>query len=233
MSAPLGRLRYFLADAWDEWRHSPGVNVLATATLTLVLFVATLVLLLLGNIGHQLERWRRDVRVQVYLRDDATPGQHEAVRAALLGVPGVVRIEYLDKAGALARFRESFGDLAALAGELGTNPLPASFEVLLPRGREGGPAAHAVVSAASGKPGVEEVRYDREWLDRLDALLGLAGAGGTVLGLVLFGAVSFVMGSVLRLAVLARQDEIDIMLLVGASPRFVRGPFLVAGLAHG
>jgi cell division transport system permease protein len=70
-------------------------------------------------------------------------------------------------------------------------------------------------------------------VERLDALLDLVRVGGTALALVVFAAVVFVMASVLRLAVLARRDEIDIMLLVGATPGFIRGPFLVAGLCQG
>ena len=46
----LHRLRYFVTDAWDEWRHNPGVNLLAVATLGAALFLAGLVMLLIGNI---------------------------------------------------------------------------------------------------------------------------------------------------------------------------------------
>src|SRR6185503_13923607 len=53
------------------------------------------------------------------------------------------------------------------------------------------------------------------------------------LAIVIFGAVAFAMGSVMRLAVHARREEIDIMLLVGASPALVRGPFLAAGFFQG
>jgi len=81
--------------------------------------------------------------------------------------------------------------------------------------------------------GVEEVRYNREWLLRIESLLEVARLGGIALAAVIFGAVAFVMASVMRLAVYARRDEIEIMTLVGASPAFVRGPFLVAGLGHG
>jgi cell division transport system permease protein len=80
---------------------------------------------------------------------------------------------------------------------------------------------------------VEEARFDRAWVRRLEALLQLARIGGLGLAVVVFAAVVFVMASVLRLAVIARRNEIDIMLLVGATPAFVRGPFLVAGLGQG
>ena len=90
-----------------------------------------------------------------------------------------------------------------------------------------------IVSALTGRPVIEEVRFDRDWLRKLESLLGLARIGGSGLALIIFAAVIVVMASVLRLAVYARRDEIDIMLLVGATPSFVRGPFLIAGLGQG
>jgi len=84
-----------------------------------------------------------------------------------------------------------------------------------------------------GRSGLQDVRFDTEWLRRLEELLGFARWGSLGLGTIVFAAVVFVMASVLRLAVYARRDEIGIMLLVGATPAFVRGPFLVAGVAQG
>jgi hypothetical protein len=146
---------------------------------------------------------------------------------------GVSEVRYVSKDESLRRFRESFGDLADLTADLGANPLPASFEVVVAAGSDNARIAGDVSRAFASRDGVEEVRYDRAWLDRVDAMLRLARFGGAGLALVVFGAVAFVMASVLGLAVYARREEIDIMLLVGASPGFVRGPFLVAGLVQG
>jgi cell division transport system permease protein len=87
--------------------------------------------------------------------------------------------------------------------------------------------------ALSGQEGVEEVRFDRDFVERLEASVALARRAGVALGVVIFGAVAFVMSSVMRLAVHARREEIEIMLLVGAPPSLVRGPFLAAGLLQG
>ncbi len=233
MSPPTRHLSYFFSDAWDECRHSPGVNLLATATLGVSLFVAGLALLMLSNVGNWVERLRGDLRVDVFLQDEIDPATWERLAGELADTPGVARVEYVAKDEALRRFRSSFGDLAGLTAELDSNPLPASLEVFLKAGPNAGDSARLVVGKASGQPGVEEVRFDREWLDRLDAMLDVARWGGSGLALLVFIAVAFVMASVLRLAVHARRDEIDIMLLVGATPAFVRGPFLVAGLVQG
>jgi cell division transport system permease protein len=227
------RIRYFLSDAWDEFKHSPGVNLLAAATLAAVLLLAASLLLVLRNAERQLDRVRGEARVDVYLRDDATPEQVEGLRALLAERPGVERIGFVSKDQALVRFRESFGDLAALAGELESNPLPASLEVHVTPGPGATAAARGIADALARRPGVEEVRFDREWMDRLAGGLDAAAVAGAGMAALVFGAVAFVMAAVLRLAVLARKDEIEIMRLVGATPALVRGPFLIAGLVQG
>ena len=233
MSPVLAHLRYFVSDAVDEWRHSPGPNLLATATLAAVLFVAGLNLLILANLKAHVGRWKNDLRVSVYLVDGARAADVDAVYAKVAAVSGVERVERVDKEEALRRFRASFKDLADVPSELGTNPLPASLEVVLDSGPQARDTARAVGKVVAGAAVVEEVRYDQAFLDRVDALLDIARWGGASLGLVVLTAVAFVVSGVLRLTVYARRDEIDIMHLVGAPPMLVRGPFLVAGVAQG
>jgi len=233
VSPLLGHLRYFVSDAVDEWRHSPGPNLLATATLAAVLFVAGLNLLLLSNLRAHLGRWKSDLRVSVYLVDGAGAADVDALAAKVAAVPGVAQVERVGKDEALRRFKASFSDLADVPSELPTNPLPASLEVMLDSGPESRKAAGAVGAAAAGHPAVEEVRYDQAFLDRIEAVLDVARWGGAGLGIVVLTAVAFVVSGVLRLTVYARREEIDIMHLVGAPPMLVRGPFLVAGGGQG
>ena len=229
----LHRIRYFFADAWDEWRHSPSLNALALATLVAALFVAGLVMLLVTNIGHRVLALRDDAKVEIYLRDDQSATARDELLARLRARDHVERVEYVDKDQALARYREWAAESAALVNELETNPLPASFEVYLASDAAVVETASAIAKDCEGDLGVEEVRVNRDWLGRLESLLALArGGGGTIAALVSV-AVVFVMGSVLRLAVHARRDEIEIMRLVGATPAFIRGPYLVAGGAQG
>jgi len=233
VSPVIAHLRYFVSDAVDEWRHSPGPNLLATATLAAVMFVAGLNLLILANLKAHVGRWKNELRVSVYLVDGARAADVDAVYAKIAAVSGVARVERVDKDEALRRFRASFKDLADVPSELGTNPLPASLEVMLFSGPQARDTARAVGAAVVGAKVVEEIRYDQAFLDRIDALLDIARWGGASLGLVVLTAVAFVVSGVLRLTVYARRDEIDIMHLVGAPPMLVRGPFLVAGVAQG
>jgi len=227
------RLRFFVTDAWDEWRHSPGVNFLALSTLASALFLAGLVMLLLSNVERSVSAMRHDVRVEIYLDDGLPAASVAALQADVAAMPGVQRVVHVNKAEALERYRSWASDMAELIAELDTNPLPASLEAFLVAGPDAEGNGSQLATALAGRAGIEEVRFNRDWLQRLESVLGLARVGSSGLALIVFAAVVFVMASVLRLAVYARRDEIEIMLLVGATPSFVRGPFLVAGLAQG
>jgi cell division transport system permease protein len=233
VSSPFARVRYYLEDAADEWRHSPGVNALATVTLAAVLAMAGASLLAVHNAGARLEGWRRDVRVEVYLRDDAGSDERREIAGRLAGTPGVTAVRFVPKEEALRRFRESFGDMADVAGAIGANPFPASVEAFVDPGPGASASARAVAAAVAGLPGIEEVRLDLDWLDRLDSILRMTRLAGAGVALAVLCVVVFVMSSVMRLAVHARREEIEIMLLVGAPPRLVRGPFLVSGFVQG
>jgi len=227
------RLRFYVGDAWEELRHSPGVNLLAVGTLITVLFGAGLIALVLSNVETFVAELRDDVRIELYLSDDVTDEQREALRARLSAIEGVTHVEHIDKQEALIRYGNWAGEMSMLIDSLESNPLPESLEVFLAPGQVAENVGSRIDTDFRAAEGVEQVRFDRELLGRIEALLNLARVGGSGLGLLILGAVVFVMASVLRLAVYARRDEIEIMLLVGATPSFVRGPFLVAGAVQG
>jgi cell division transport system permease protein len=203
------------------------------ATLASTLFLAALVMLVLGNVEARVGELSREVNVQVYLVDEIAEPSLAALIRDTRAMAGVERVDYVDKQEALRRYRSWSSESAELIDELGANPLPASLEVFLAPGPRAEQMGASVAVALAGRDGVEEIRFDRSWLRRLEGLIDLARVGGSGLALIVFAAVIFVMASVLRLAVYARRDEIDIMLLVGATPAFVRGPFLVAGAGQG
>jgi cell division transport system permease protein len=141
--------------------------------------------------------------------------------------------DYVSKADALVRFKQTFGELAAGVDGLGDNPIPASIEVRL----RPGPGASAAVDALAARlremPGVADVRYDRQWLIRVLAAIGIVRAVGLVLACVLSVAAALTVANVVRLALYARRDELDIMQLVGAPQAYIRGPFVMEGVLQG
>src|SRR6185436_4592180 len=109
----------------------------------------------------------------------------------------------------------------------------ASLEVTLRAGHESPDEVQRLVRDYERSAGVEDVQYDMRWIQRLaGAVRGLRFLGA-FLGVVLALAGVFTISNAIRLTVYARQDELDIMRLVGATNAYVRGPFVVEGMFLG
>ena len=167
-------IRFFITDAWDELKHSPGVNLLAVGTLVAVLFATGLLSLIWTNLDGWVQGLRSEVRVDLYLRDDIDSTTLTTLQEDLQRVDGAERVVYVTKEEALERYRQWSGNTAQLFEDLEENPLPASFEVFLVSGPAADEAGASIVAGFSERPGVEQVRFDREWLGRIDSVLDLA-----------------------------------------------------------
>jgi cell division transport system permease protein len=226
-------LRY----AFDEavislWRGRKS-GILSTLTIAVALFVLGGFLLVTRNLERLSTEWSSAGEMSVYLADDVTPAQRSAIEALLSNGAIVQGHEYVSKADALVRFRTTFGDLAPAVDGLGENPLPASYEVRLQPTAAAQAGVDALGTTLRQTGGVADVRYDRQWLDRLLAATRVVRGIGIVLGLVLTVAAALTVANVVQLALAARRDEIEIMQLVGAPQIFIRGPFVMEGVLQG
>ncbi len=233
-------LRYAFDEAVRSLWLGRQSGVLSTATIAAALFVPGIFLLLTTNLERLGAEWSRTAEMSVYLTDDISAAERGAIEGLLAPGETVASREYVSKADALGRFKQTFGDLAAAVDSLGENPMPASFEVRLragaSTGREDDGAGGRVESLAASlrhMPGVADVRYDRQWLDRLLAAISIIRAAGFALGAVLIVAAALTVANVVRLSLHARRDELEIMQLVGAPRAFVQGPFVMEGLLQG
>jgi cell division transport system permease protein len=94
-------------------------------------------------------------------------------------------------------------------------------------------AVDALATRVKAASGVADVRYDRQWLNRLLSAVGVIRGVGLVLGAALTIAAALTVANVVRLALYARRDELEIMHLVGAPNVYVRGPFIMEGILQG
>ncbi len=227
-------LRYFFSEAGASLWRGRGAALLSILTIAAGLFVLGFFLMVNANLRQLIGRWGEAAELSVYMREEATPQQTAAVKDRLERSGLAQSIQFLSKDEAKNEFSRDFPDLAGAAANLQRNPFPSSFEVRLTSG--GGGAAPAIDALATGlatMPGVADVRYDRRWLARLNAIIGIVRGMGLVLVLMLALASALTVSNVVRLAAAARRDEIEIMQLVGAPFAYIRGPFVAEGLLQG
>jgi cell division transport system permease protein len=199
-----------------EWRlHALSVFSLAVAFVCL-----GAALLVLTNLRALEERWAHAGRASIYLKDNAPAQDVESLKAALAAVPGVTGVKYVSAAQARAEFGHKEvgprGELAALPVEA----FPAS-------------ELTEIVLKLRQLPAVEDVETYQAWTERLGKLIRGGVAAAALLALVVFASVLAVVGSTIRLALQRRRTEVEVLKLVGATDRFIKGPFLVEGMSQG
>ena len=229
----LRALRYFFEEALVSLWRSRLVTTVSVGTMAISLFVFGTFLIAASNLSSAVSAWSRKIQVTFYLQDAVLPHDRESLEARLQGDPAVAAVEYVSREQAVERFKRLFHDLATLPEDLGESPFPAALEVTLNAGRDAPRDVQRIVAAYGNLPGVEEVQYDLLWVQRLFTAIRLTRWAGGLLGGILVLASVFTISNVVRLTAYARQDEIDIMRLVGATQGYVKGPFVVEGMLQG
>jgi len=142
-------------------------------------------------------------------------------------------VSYVSEEEALQRARNELVEFRDAYRDLQVNPLPASIEVRLKDGFRDAATVERVAQRLRGFGFIDDVRYGREWVQKLDYLRNITGLVGLVIGLAFAAVAVVIIGVTIRLTILQRAREISIMRLVGATNWFIRGPFLLEGALKG
>jgi cell division transport system permease protein len=209
-----------------EWRlHALSVFSLAVAFVCL-----GAALLVVTNLRAAEARWAHAGRASVYLKDGASQEDVDALRAAVVLVPGVNGARYLSSGDARKQFGEADGqgELAALPAEA----FPASIELDVAPDMPDTDLA-AMIAKMKELPSVDDVETYQSWTERLSKLVRGGVAASAMLAVVVFAAVLSVVGSTMRLVLQRRRMEVEVLKLVGATDSFVRKPFVIEGSVQG
>jgi cell division transport system permease protein len=209
-----------------EWR----LFLLSIFSLAVAFVCLGSALLVVVNLRAVEQRWARAGRASIYLEDNAPQADVDAVMAALEKVPGVAKVRYVSSGQAQKDMMQdnAASELAALAVEA----FPASIEVDVAPEMTDEELADAVAKLKQ-LPSVEGVETYQSWTERLSKLVRGGVAASLVLALVVFASVLAVVGSTIRLALQRRRVEVEVLRLVGATDRFVKGPFVIEGGVQG
>ncbi|HET7789978.1 MAG TPA: permease-like cell division protein FtsX [Gemmatimonadales bacterium] len=222
-----------IREALLAFRRAPLLSALSVTTIAFALFVVGLFGLVAVNLRDALSQVAERVEIVAYLLP-GTPS--ETVTLALKDIesfPEVSAATYVSEDQALARARAELVEFRDVLQELERNPLPASIEVKLKAGYRDADHVSAVADRLRGFPFVDDVRFGRDWVEKLDRLQQLAGGVGLIVGAAFAAVAVIIIGTTIRMAVLQRAREIAIMRLVGATDGFIRFPFLLQGAIKG
>ncbi len=222
-----------IREAIAAYRRAPGLAVLSATSIGLSLFVIGTFGVVTYNVDVSLQAIEQRVEVVAYLRDDVSAAQLELLQNDVRSFPEVDNVAHVSKFEAMRKAMEQLNEFRDVFTDLELNPLPASLEVRLKPGFRDPTSVRRVAELIELYPFVDDVRYGREWVDKIYQLRRLGAAVALILGVAFAVVAILIIGTTVRMAVLARRDEIAIMRLVGATDGFIRRPFLLEGLVTG
>ncbi len=229
----IGFVAFSIRRAWQGFWRNALMSLAATATMVLMLVLLAGFWIIQTGLLSALDFTESKVEVVANIKLDAGSADVAALKTRIEAMPEVSSVTYVSQAEALDRFRQSMKDQGRedLTKYLDTNPLTASFEIKV---RD--PSFATTVAAAiqpTNEPAVRNVLDTKETAQNVKTVTDILRTAGSVILLVIGVIVLFIIVNTIRLAVVARSEEIEIMRLVGASDAFIRWPFVFEGAMVG
>jgi len=220
-----------LLATFGQMARAPLATLLTLTVIGITLALPSGLFVMLDNLERVSAGWDRGAQASLFLKHSVTEDSARKLAQKIRAMSAVAGVDYISREAALAEFKKLSGFGTAL-NALKDNPLPAVLVVRLAVA-DNPAAVGPLMATLAALPGVDLAQLDIEWLQRLAALLQLAERVVAILAVLLSLAVLLIIGNTIRLAVVNRQTEIEIIQLVGGTPGFVRRPFLYSGLLQG
>jgi cell division transport system permease protein len=210
----------------------PVATLMTMAVIAVALALPLFLDVFLQNLGTATSDWNQAFDISVYMDKQAGGGRAQALAKEFRGRPDVANVRVITAEEGLTQFKVGSGFGHALDA-LTDNPLPDTLVVTpaLAASTPGG--TEALKQALAASAGVQTVQIDTDWVKRLVSLLDIMRRIVLLTGGLLGLGVMLVIGNTIRLDILNRRAEIEVMKLVGGTDGFARRPFLYSGVWYG
>jgi cell division transport system permease protein len=222
---------FSLKRAWQGFWRNALMSLAATLTMVLMLLLLAGFFVLQNVLLASLSFVEQKVEVVAYIQNNATQDQIDTLVASVRAMPQVSEVEFVSRDEALARFKaaQAAQGRTDITASLDSNPLYASVNVKLHDPSE----LDTVTTTLRNDPLVRNVLNIDALVDRVITVTTFVRTAGVVMVAIVGVIVLFIIVNTIRLAVVARAEEIEIMRLVGASDAFIRWPFVFEGALVG
>ncbi|MCF1426458.1 MAG: permease-like cell division protein FtsX [Shewanella sp.] len=215
----------------ELWRN-PISSLMTMAMLGVSLSLPAALQVLVKNAESITQSWDSAAQISLFIDEGRSEHSIQSLITRIKVFPEVAEVSYINREQALQEFQalSGFGDALSY---LDTNPLPAVVMVT-PTSRYSSPqGARELLQKLQRQPEVSFGRLDIEWLERLQAGVKLLQRTVSMVAALLILAVVLIIGNTIRLAIMSRRSEIEVMKLVGATESFIQRPFLYTGIWYG
>jgi len=210
------------------------LNLITIAIIANSFFIFSAFLMIFNNLNGILKKVGEEkIQINVYLEEGLSEEEVSGIRQQLSNLAAAESVLFISQEDALVHLKEIFRGKEKILEELEVNPLPSSFEVRLKNDLSNIQEMEHLVKKVSQINGVDDISYGQEWVEKFSKFVGMIKCTGIVLGGLLLLTIIFIISNTIRLAIHSRQEEIEIMKLVGATDYFIKMPFIIEGGLQG
>jgi len=225
----ISNLGYFIKEGIESLKKGGGMSLASITILAVSLFILGFFMLLVKEIEHFAGKFEKEFQVTIFMKEDVPETVIKDLKEYLAKIESVMSARIITKDEALKRLRKDLGKDAGLLSLLSTNPLPDSIELKLKSLND----LNRILSLSKSNAFVDEVVYPGELVKKLKKVVSLIKTTGVIIILCLIISTFFIVYNTIKMTVVSREEEIEIMKLVGATAWFIRGPFIIEGMLQG
>ena len=233
MNSAIQALLIGLRTTISNIRANKQTFLISVMTIAISIGILGLFLIVFFNLNGLLTSWNQQVQLVIYLGDDISRSQKSDLEDLFKLNSKVQSTEEVSKEKAWQEFKLKQMDRAGVDLDLGFNPLPASFRIRFTVSDNRSLHIREFAEQIRGEPGVESVEFGEKWIGRFEKFMLICRVFLLGVGILLSLGLILIISNTIRLSIYSRQDEIELMLLIGATPRFVKIPFLLEGMLQG
>lgn len=224
-------LSYTLRESISGFTRTKLSTVVSIVTIVISLLLLGIFAVITINTSRFIDTLRNNVEMEAFLQEPITRDQLSGIISQVVDIPGVDQVVYVSKEEAAEIFKEQFGE--DVRSILEFNPLPPSLKVTLEEGYRTATGANIVYEKLKATKGVESVIFRKALLEFIDQKTATIHNVTLGLGVLISLSAIFLVSNTIRLAIYAKRRLLRTMELVGATPGFIRLPFLLEGILQG
>jgi cell division transport system permease protein len=209
--------------------RKPMATLMTVIVIAITLTLPALFWVFSDNLQNMTRNWERGGHISLYLKPSLPAQEQTAVFEHIQSMEGVGKISLKSSLEGLKELQAQEG-MHDILRYLPENPLPAVIEVIPALTFAQPFQVQQLFTRLQALPQVEQAKLDMKWITRLHAILGFASKTAHAVMALLASAVVLIIGNTLRLAIHNRQEEIQVLKLIGATDPYIARPFLYSGI---
>jgi cell division transport system permease protein len=214
-------------------RMTWGSQLMTLLTVSLSVLIFAFFYLIYANMLNLGNKLGDDLSLIVYLEEEPGPELRQQLRNKITIFDEVEEIRFISRADAYARFAEQLGQNQDVLNDMPKDFLPPSIEVVPMKNLRSLNQVKLLSAYLARLPGTLKVQYGQEWVERFYYFTKLLSIIVLLSGTLLILTTIFMVAYTIRLTILGRQAELELLKLVGATNNYIRTPFLLEGLLQG